>query len=99
MTRQTPLDKAKGELEALVEEVSKGEPAVILEKDGQPAAVLVSLADYQRITALKESLVDQMNRMAAYAATQASQEEIEAAIEEAVEEVEAEARKRLAGTQ
>jgi len=26
MTRQTPLDKDKEELEALVEEVSKGEP-------------------------------------------------------------------------
>ena len=96
MIRQAPLEKAKKDLESLVDEVGKGNVSVILERDGQPAAVLVSLTDYERITALRESLVEQMDRVSAYAATQATQEEIEAAIEEAVEEVEAEARKRLA---
>ena len=94
--RRTPLEKAKRDLDTLVDEVSEGGAAVILEKDGQPAAVLVSLTDYRRIAALRERLVEQMDRVSAYAATQATQEEIKAAIEEAVEEVKANARERQA---
>ncbi|UCH26711.1 MAG: type II toxin-antitoxin system Phd/YefM family antitoxin [Trueperaceae bacterium] len=87
------------QLDSLVDEVGKTYLSVILEKDGTPAAVLVSLEDYRTITSLRERLADQIEHVSTYAATQSSQDEIQAEIEAAVAAVEDEARLRLTRNQ
>lgn len=91
MTKRIPAVQARQRFGTLLDEVRLRGDEVVIERDGKPAAVMISLDAYQRYQALRERTREEafayFDELRDELAEKVSQDELEQLIEEASQEV------------
>ncbi|MBA2595924.1 MAG: type II toxin-antitoxin system Phd/YefM family antitoxin [Chloroflexia bacterium] len=93
-TRTMKFSEIKNHLSSLVDEVSRGEARVVIEKAGIPVAVLISAEDLPRLARMDEQFAERRRVLEAMREPfrDVPEEEIEREVTRAVAEVRAEMR-------
>lgn len=93
-TRKVKIEDARKDYDALIDEASTGYRRVVLEKDGVPAAVIISPKEYERMLlrdARQERALEVVDRIKA-AFADVPEDELQREIDKAVQEVRQEMR-------